>query len=636
MIRNSFLKGEAALALGLVLVLLVTVWLYWPGLNGPMMLDDYPQLGALLNASPGDLAHWRQYVESGSGLLGRPVAMSTFLLNALTWGPDLSGWKYTNLMIHLVTGLIMFRLAAALLMQKSEISHSHATAWRWALLVAALWLLHPLNVSTVLYTVQRMAQLSTLFCVAGMLSYVIGRRRQLERRPHGHFLVILTYALFMPLAMFSKENGALLPVFTLLLEWYLFRFQGDRTARRLVIISFLAVLVVPAIFIGTYLAEHYQTTVLARYERREFTLSERLLTEQRVLVMYVAEILAPSLGKYGFLHDDITLSTGWLSPPSTLYCGLVLLALGISAVAIRKRLPVAGLGIAIFLAGHSIESTVIPLELMFEHRNYLPAFGLLLAAADVLRTVGLPSYVKAFVVFAMLALWSVVLAQHVSRWSSYPRLMTYISREHPESPRVKAAIAEYLTEQGKYEAALGLLAGEAIPGARLQSLYIRCKQDQSLPPEALRKTEEALTRPLDSYASSGVMEVARAGMDGCRFDESAFLGLLDVALSKGFPDRKTEYKVLIYKAHYLWRRGESEKAIASLMNTQKMLPDDPVPLFLASEWLISLNEISRAHVVYERAVQIAAQSNTDYSTFVASVGSMFSHPEAAAHWRERE
>ena len=49
----------------------------------------------------------------------------------------------------------------------------------WPLALAScLWLLHALHVSTVLYTVQRMAQLSALFVFAGLLVYSYGRQRQ--------------------------------------------------------------------------------------------------------------------------------------------------------------------------------------------------------------------------------------------------------------------------------------------------------------------------------------------------------------------------------------------------------------------------------------------------------------------------
>lgn len=630
-------KSNVIICCGLLFVLALTAWLYWPGLGGPMILDDHPQLGPLLNLDLKSVPYWRGYVFSNCSPLGRPVAMLTFLFNALTSGPDLWGWKYTNLMIHLLTGLTAFWFSAIAWSVSRGADKISTPAWSWGLLVAALWLLHPLNVSTVLYTVQRMTQLSALFCLAGMLAYVSGRVRQVAHRRWGHFLVIVAYALFLPLATFSKENGVLLPVYTLLLEYFLFRFKGDRTARRLVIYPFYVFVAIPGIIGLFYALTHFDTGIFASYATRDFSVSERLLTEMRVLVMYVGEIFLPSLGRLGFFHDDIALSTGWLSPPSTLYSALFLLSLGVAAMLARKRRPLLGFGIAFFFAGQSIESTILPLELMFEHRNYLPMFGLLMAAVDIIKNVKLRGALKLVIGCAFLSAWSAVLALYVGKWVSYPKLVAYATQTRPHSPRVRAALADYLTAQGRYDAALAILANESAQGGRLQSLYIVCRRDHAISTDSLRDEIASLTRPLDSYAVSGLIEIARKGLDDdCKFESTPFLALLDTAISRGGPDPVSHYKLLIYKANYLWKTGASEDAIATLFATQKLLPEDPVSLFLATEWLISMNEMARAHKCYQDAVRIAGNSSKDYSKFVTSVGAMLSHPEKAAHWRKGE
>jgi hypothetical protein len=80
-----------------------------------------------------------------------------------------------------------------------------------AAVVAAFWLLHPLHISTVFYTVQRMTELSTLLVLAGVVSYVKGRRVQEQSVAKGWLLIALGFGVFFPLAMLSKENSSAVP-----------------------------------------------------------------------------------------------------------------------------------------------------------------------------------------------------------------------------------------------------------------------------------------------------------------------------------------------------------------------------------------------------------------------------------------
>ena len=151
---------------------------YVPGLQGPMLHDDFPQLSGLLATDTGD---WRElsdeYLVSASGYLGRPVSMASFIANAILHGGELRYWKATNLLIHGLTAVVVFFLARVLLQASSSTIRPEQAGWL-ALLVAGLWMLHALHVSTVLHTVQRMAQLAALFVFTGLLSCSRGRLRQ--------------------------------------------------------------------------------------------------------------------------------------------------------------------------------------------------------------------------------------------------------------------------------------------------------------------------------------------------------------------------------------------------------------------------------------------------------------------------
>ncbi len=152
---------------------------YSTGFGGPFLFDDFVALSAnaLLQIDGTVFDAWRSAsLSSGSGPLRRPIAMFTFALNHVALG-GLSPFalKLVNGLIHAAIGALIYLLASALFAQLRP--GADRTQARWlGLLTAAIWLLHPLHVSTVLYAVQRMAQLAALFMVAGLLVFVRYRR----------------------------------------------------------------------------------------------------------------------------------------------------------------------------------------------------------------------------------------------------------------------------------------------------------------------------------------------------------------------------------------------------------------------------------------------------------------------------
>lgn len=156
-----------------LIVLVGTVWLYWGGLNGTYLFDDSPNLADLADIeNTRDIA---KFVTEGiSSQLGRPISLLTFALQAHHWPNSPWDFKYVNLMIHLVNGCLIFLLVLYLtrLMKLPE-----KRGRLLALLTASLWLVHPIQVSTVLYVIQRMTQLTVLFTLAGLLAYLKGRQQ---------------------------------------------------------------------------------------------------------------------------------------------------------------------------------------------------------------------------------------------------------------------------------------------------------------------------------------------------------------------------------------------------------------------------------------------------------------------------
>ena len=430
-------------------ILVVAIACYLPGLAGHFIFDDGINIGknAHLRIDSLDMASLRQAISSGSaGLLGRPISMASFAVNHYFSGLDPYYFKLTNLVIHLVNGVLVFLLAKLLLglhLRIRRAEDDNMAAWV-ALAVAALWLLHPFNLTGVLYVVQRMTSLAALFTLAGLALYLYGRKSLLDGKKSGFFAIVAALFVFTPLAALCKENGVLLPLFILVTEVTLLRWSVPERSVRRTLMALVIAPIVAALLFGLFYVLNNPGLILGGYAWRDFSLAERLMTEARVLWFYLHMIVLPSLGEMGLHHDDIEVSRGLLAPWTTLpaIAGLILLALG--AFALRNRQPLLAFGIAFFFAGHAMESTIIPLELAFEHRNYLPMFGILLPLAYyALDSKSHLSSVRvrraAFLL--LLALFAGLTASRAQQWGDTLMMRTLEVERHPRSVRAHTDLA---------------------------------------------------------------------------------------------------------------------------------------------------------------------------------------------------
>jgi protein O-mannosyl-transferase len=216
----AFIQSKLTPAnLYLVIVLVITLVVYWPGLSGPLLLDDIPNLHHLQNYGEGHI-NWKEVFYLSPHGLTRPISMLSFIGNWVISGENIWYLKFTNLMIHLLCGLLIYRLSWLLL--QYDIIEKEKRARNIALWITALWLLSPLLLSTVLYVIQRMTLLSALFTLSGLVFYVTGRINLGENRNSGIYLIVVSFVFFWPMATLSKQNGILLPLLILILEFFSF------------------------------------------------------------------------------------------------------------------------------------------------------------------------------------------------------------------------------------------------------------------------------------------------------------------------------------------------------------------------------------------------------------------------------
>lgn len=446
------LGGSTLPVLLLGLVLSLAAWMYWPGISGPDLLDDRTSIG-VLKALEGNPDQALDFVFGDkSGAFGRSVPMASFVIEKLYFDTGIAGNKRTNIVIHCFTGVLVAWLFWLLFRFQAVPYYRYL-----AVALAALWVLHPLQVSTVLYAVQRMAMLATLFSLLTLIAYLRWRLAMME----GRFSIawLLLVAVFFVLGMLSKENAILVVPTLLLMEVMWLRCEGQhghtvrwlqRAAYGLIAVGFLGVCAV-LLFGYESLAE--------RFSRRPFTLDERLLTQARVVWDYVGQLVMPQISRMGIYHDDYVVSESLVTPGSTL---LALIGWGVVALLSCVLLPNRYgkwfvFGVSWFLVGHAVESTVFPLEMYFEHRNYGPSIGLAIslgalygAIACRIPRAGPPLLAWLFLLVLWMALKTSPL---VMIWSSKPLLMLHHHNGHPGSARANNDLAVQMALHRELDAA---------------------------------------------------------------------------------------------------------------------------------------------------------------------------------------
>jgi tetratricopeptide (TPR) repeat protein len=307
--------------------------------------------------------------------LYRPLAGFTFALNFFISGTDPYSYHLVNLLIHWLCSVFLLLFLYETLQLPSFEGKYARSAFRIALLSAGLWAINPIQTQSVTYVVQRMTSLAGLFYIMSMFFYVKGRTALSGKR---RFLCgVLCFTAFA-LAFGSKENAALLPLSILLYEGIVVQVDPGSWLKRnkayvltaLALILFLGVLYV-------YYRRGNFLSFLKDYEERPFTLTQRLLTQSRVLLFYLSLIFYPLPGRLSIAHS-FDVSTSLFSPISTFVAILTLAGAVVFAVLFGKKFRILSFCFLFFLVNQLLESSVFPLELVFEHRNYVPSMVLFL------------------------------------------------------------------------------------------------------------------------------------------------------------------------------------------------------------------------------------------------------------------
>ena len=458
--RSSTLVGAALAA-----VLLLGWFIYLPASNGVHLLDDRSNLAGLASVHDAETA--LQFVVSGiAGPVGRPLSLATFLPQAAMWNESAAPFIRVNIAIHLLNGLLAYLFFLQLTRARSI---EHPNGRLIAIVAMALWLFLPLLASSSLMIVQRMATLTATFMLLGLNGYLYARAR--IQSDTNAALTGMTVSLLAgtTLAILSKENGALLPALVLVMEATLLKPPSNvahknwQTWR----IVFLGVPTVVVLLLLLSNLPYAEDTVL----RRGMTGWERVITQATVLWEYLLNAFVPQPAEYGPFHDSYPLARTIMDPVTLLSVASWILVIA-GAILWRRKYPVIAFAVLWFVAGHSLESTTVPLELYFEHRNYIPIMGPVFALSySLLSITGQYRNVARIAVAGYVFVNAAILLSVTTLWGKPLEAAGYWSFNSPNSVRAAAHLAS--RQMTEIAGPVGLITLQEFTARHPEHAYLR-------------------------------------------------------------------------------------------------------------------------------------------------------------------
>lgn len=369
-------QGQIPILKPAVLLIILVCLIYSNSLNCSWHLDDYHNIpeNSAIQITKLDASAIKNsfYAAPNKENLARPIAFLTFALNWYFGENDPAGYRVVNIAVHVLSALFLFFSVFLLFQTPNLKGWNQNSIYFIALLTAALWAIHPIQIQAVTYIVQRMASMAALFYIIGIFCYVKAR---LSVSKCIRVLFFGFCGLSFLLGIGSKHNAILLPISIVLLEFTFFRDLAQKKTQKVaasILISGAILVAVTGIFL---FMDGNLGGLFKGYENRTFTLYQRLLTQPSIVLFYLSQIFYPIVSRFSIAHE-FTVSSSLFTPWYTLPAILLILAMIVFALLRIRKNPVLSFAILFFFGNHVIESSIIPLEMVFEHRNYLPTLFL--------------------------------------------------------------------------------------------------------------------------------------------------------------------------------------------------------------------------------------------------------------------
>jgi len=453
--KNSLVFFPIILFLGAI-----TAILYFNSLNSAFLFDDRPYILDDPAIRMTQLS-WESIKTAAFESVPRQRYLSniSFALNYYLGNYNVTGYHIVNVLIHILNGTLLFLFIHTTLTRfpvptDSGPSKNPVSPVLAAFLAALLWLVFPVNTGAVTYIVQRMTSLAALFYVLSIWLYALGR---ISHQNSAHFLKTTAYfagCFFAGCgAVLTKENTGTLPLVILMYEWFFFQNLKITISKHRMLYAMLTVIVFGAIA-WHYLGGNPLTRILNSYNTRDFTLPQRVMTEWRVVIYYINLFLWPSPARLNLDHD-FPLSTDMTDPVTTLFSMIALIGIAAVAIRISRRHRLIAFCLFWCLINLVIESSVIGLEIIYEHRMYLPFMTIFLLFVLLAFKTSVKPHIPIAVLSILVLLFSVWTWQRNVIWSNPIGFCQDNAKKSPQKPRPHLNLGNSNAENGDYDQAIG-------------------------------------------------------------------------------------------------------------------------------------------------------------------------------------
>ncbi|HUL37070.1 MAG TPA: hypothetical protein VLW47_05265 [Thermodesulfobacteriota bacterium] len=300
----------------------------------------------------------------------RVFSYFTLALNYYFGGFKVFGYHLVNFCIHIASGIFLYWFLLLTFNLPSLKERYGPISYKIALFSSLIFISHPIQTQSVTYIVQRMASMAGMFYLLSFVLYIKGRRSEGGPRIFYFAGTVFTYLI----GVFSKENVAILPLFIALYEFYFFQnFDLSPKGKKVLLALLVGLFILSAIGLIIW-GRRYFNVIIEGYQYRTFTMSERVLTQFRIVLFYLTLLIFPHPSRLN-LDYDFPISRTIVDPPTTLISILVIAGLVGYGIWTAKKRPVLSFCILWYFGNLVIESSIFPLEMVYEHRLYLPAVG---------------------------------------------------------------------------------------------------------------------------------------------------------------------------------------------------------------------------------------------------------------------
>jgi len=655
-LKGSFLSGREGIILFSLVVLAFLI--YSNILKSPFIFDDFnnirhnPHIRLTKLTLEGVT---RAGLESYSS--NRPIANISFALNYYFHQDNVLGYHLVNILIHAAAGFFLYLLVKTTLNLPSLRSRYGSYEWI-PLFTVLIWLVHPIQTQSVTYIVQRMNSMAAMFYVLSLLLYAKARLCPAgeNKKKWSLFAGCVLSGL---LAIGSKEIAATLPFFIFLYEWYFFQDLNLPWLKRH-LLPVAALLVFLSLSVLMYIGTHPLEYIYGGYQARDFTLVQRVLTEFRVVIFYISLLVFPHSSRLNLDHD-FTLSYSLIDPITTLLCLGFIAGLVVLAIFIAKRERLFSFCIFWFLGNLLIESSVIGLEIIFEHRLYMPSMMVsMLMVLLVYRHVKL-EWVRVTVLSAALILLAFWTYERNSVWADDVKFWLDCAAKSPKKARPHNNLAVIIADRGNINEAIAYFD----KALQIKPEYAEAHNNKGLALARQGKLEEAVghfseslqIKPnyADAHSNLGnalarqgrLEEAIRHCSEALRIrpDFAKAHNNLGIALAKQGKHGKAMnhyFEALRIKPDYadahnnlglaLARQGKLDAALSHYIEALRIIPDYAKAHNNLGNALASQGKLGEAVVHYSRVLRIEPDFVEAHNNLGVALASQGKFEEAMGHF----